>query len=167
MQTLHELAVKLQEFIIEEQLGHNRTRNIKIRRYNNLKLEITSDYDFPNIIVTIGISKASYNVETRIKVDGGLGSDEKFIRKWLTSSDVSAKLKVLYINLTTAIEDTTDEVSDIIRDIKSVRFEGEAGEVKNKYLTFFNIYKEMYRNKNKLSLKELTRNKIDNGSKKD
>ena len=72
MATLNELANKLQAFIIEQQVDPHNLRQLSVHRYNNLKLKI-AQLSYPNIIVCIGISEATYNLEDGSKVDGGLG----------------------------------------------------------------------------------------------
>ena len=61
MANLNELATKLQEFIIRSQSDAHNGRNFSKSRYNNLKLKISSTLEYPNIIVSIGISEATYN----------------------------------------------------------------------------------------------------------
>lgn len=122
MKTLHELATKLQEFIIRQQNdAHNQT-NIVVTRYNNLKLKIDTKIHYPHVVVRIGISEAVFNIAEGTKTDGGLGPDEKYVRKWLGSSTVIADLKEIYIAM-----------NDYIRaedENKSMAVEGESDEAK-------------------------------------
>ena len=53
MKTLHELATKLQTFIIKAQEDAHNSTNMSVAKYNNLKLKIESKYHFPNLIVCI------------------------------------------------------------------------------------------------------------------
>ena len=93
MKTLHELATKLQKYIIQSQEdAHNQT-NLNVTKYNNLKLRMETRIHYPNVIVCIGISEATFNIADGTKTDGGLGPDEKYVRKWLGSSTVIADLK--------------------------------------------------------------------------
>ena len=122
MKTLHELATKLQKYIIQSQEdAHNQT-NLNVTKYNNLKLRMETRIHYPNVIVCIGISEATFNIADGTKTDGGLGPDEKYVRKWLGSSTVIADLKEIFIAM-----------SDLIKaedENKAIAMEGEADEAK-------------------------------------
>ena len=122
MKTLHELAIKLQDYIIKcQQDAHNST-NMNITKYNNLKLRMETKRHYPNVIISIGISEVAYNFVDGTKVDGSLGPDEKYVRKWLNSSTIIADLKEIYIAM-----------SDLVRaedENKAIAMEGEADEAK-------------------------------------
>lgn len=122
MKTLHEMAVKLQESIIKQQDDAHNSTTLNVNKYNNLKLKMSTKFAYPHVIVTIGISEAVYNIAECTKTDGGLGPDEKYVRKWLGSSTVAADLKEIYIELSGLIkaEEESREISQ----------EGEADEVK-------------------------------------
>lgn len=99
MTTLNELANKLQAYIIEQQIDPHNLRQLSVHRYNNLKLKI-AQLSYPNVIVCIGISEATYNLDEVTRVDGGLGQDERYVLKWLSRSVIVKELKELYYNLT-------------------------------------------------------------------
>jgi len=122
MKALHELAIKLRDYIIKcQQDAHNST-NMNITKYNNLKLRIDSKYHYPNIVVTIGISEAVWNFQDGTKTDGSLGPDEKYVRKWLGSSTVVADLKEIWISVSELVRAEDEE--------KAIAIEGEADEAK-------------------------------------
>ena len=122
MKTLHELATKLQEFIIKQQNdAHNQT-NVIVTRYNNLKLRIDTKIHYPHVIVRIGISEAVFNIAEGTKTDGGLGPDEKYVRKWLSSSNIILELKEIYIAMNDFIKAEDEK--------KSMAMEGESDEAK-------------------------------------
>lgn len=122
MKTLHELATKLQTYIIKSQEdAHNQT-NLNVTKYNNLKLRMETRLHFPNVIVCIGISEATFNIADGTKTDGGLGPDEKYVRKWLGSSNIISDLKEIWLAM-----------SDLIKaedENKAIAMEGEADEAK-------------------------------------
>ncbi len=122
MKTLHELAIKLQDYIIKSQSDAHNETNMNVTKYNNLKLRMETTYHYPNVIVCIGISEAIFNIADGTKTDGGLGPDEKYVRKWLGSSTVIADLKEIYIAMSELIK-AQDES-------KAIKIEGEADEVK-------------------------------------
>lgn len=123
MKTLHELATKLQEYIINSQQDAHNSTNMSVTKYNNLKLRMeATELKYPNIIVRIGISEAIYNFADGTKTDGSLGPDEKYVRKWLGSSTVLADLKEIYNSLNDLVKIEDEE--------KAVSMEGEAEEAK-------------------------------------
>lgn len=122
MKTLHEMAVKLQESIVKQQEDAHNSTNLNVTKYNNLKLKMSTKYTYPHVIVTIGISEAIFNIADGTKTDGGLGPDEKYVRKWLATSTVIADLKEIYISLGEFIKAGEEN--------KAVAQEGEADEVK-------------------------------------
>lgn len=139
MKTLHELAVKLQTHIIKSQEDAHNSTNMNITKYNNLKLRMETRLHFPNVIVCIGISEATFNIADGTKTDGGLGPDEKYVRKWLGSSTVIADLKEIWVAMSALIKPEDEN--------KAIAIEGEADEAK----------KDAPRKKNKLrSLIDMT-----------
>lgn len=82
--TLNELSNSLKEFITEAQDAHT-GNDIKKYRYNNLKIEVSDPRitKTPQIIVTIGMSEATFNIITGEKLSGGLGPDEKYVYRWM------------------------------------------------------------------------------------
>lgn len=122
MKTLHELAIKLQDYIIKSQSDAHNETNMNVTKYNNLKLKMETRHHYPNIIVCIGISEATFNIADGTKTDGGLGPDEKYVRKWLGSSTVIADLKEIWIAMSDLIKAEDED--------KAISMEGEADEVK-------------------------------------
>lgn len=96
--TLNEMANKLQAFIIDIQSdAHNSTAaNLNVSKYNNLKLSMDETIRYPHIIIRIGISGATFSLKDGVRMEGGLGSDEKYVRKWLGHNTVSSDLTDIY-----------------------------------------------------------------------
>jgi hypothetical protein len=122
MKTLHELAQKLQEYIIRSQQDAHNSTNMNITKYNNLKLKMNSKYHYAHVIITIGISEAVFNISDGTKTDGGLGPDEKYVRKWLGTSSIVSDLKEIYIAMSDLIKAEDED--------KSIAMEGESDEAK-------------------------------------
>lgn len=122
MKTLHELATKLQSFIIKCQTDAHNSTNMNVSKYNNLKLKMDTKLNFPNLIVGIGISEAVYNFVDGTKTDGGLGPDERYVRKWLGNSNIIAELKEIWIAMGDLIKAEDED--------KAIAMEGEADEAK-------------------------------------
>lgn len=122
MKTLHELAIKLQESIIKQQEDSHNAANLNVTKYNNLKIKMDTRYAYPHAIISIGISEAVFNIAEGTKTDGGLGPDEKYVKKWLANSTVISDLKEIYISLGELVRAEDQD--------KAIAQEGEADEVK-------------------------------------
>ena len=96
MATLHEMAIKLQDYIVEQQEDAHNVSSLNINRYNNMKLIMDGKLGYPHVIVRIGISEVTYNLRDLIKIDGGLGSDEKYVRQWIGKSTIKYELNEIY-----------------------------------------------------------------------
>ena len=105
MATLNDLANKLQTFIVDQQTDAHSTSNanFNMSKYNNLKLSMDESVNYPHIIIRIGISEATYNIKEMVKEDGGLGPDEKYIRKWLGNYSVAFDLNEIYNQFTISL----------------------------------------------------------------
>lgn len=122
MKTLHELATKLQQYIIKSQQDAHNSTNMNITKYNNLKLRMETKLHYPNVIISIGISEATFNIREGTKTDGSLGPDERYVKKWLGGNSVISDLREIYIAM-----------SDLIKaedENKAIALEGEADEAK-------------------------------------
>lgn len=89
----HRLEESLKEFLMDEQSDNYNSRNANLYKYNNLKVFMSpSQNKNPHFIIRIGISEAMYDISTGDKISGGLGSDERHIRKWLDRSFIKTDL---------------------------------------------------------------------------
>lgn len=81
---LHSLEESLKNFLADEQDDKPSSISRNFYKYNNLKVMMEpKKSQTPHIIIRIGISEVVYNLIDKNKISGGLGSDEKIIRKWL------------------------------------------------------------------------------------
>ncbi len=82
--TLNELSESLKNYITESQDAHS-VNSVKNYRYNNLKIELADPRitKIPQMIVTIGMSEATFNLFTGEKLSGGLGPFEKYVYRWM------------------------------------------------------------------------------------
>lgn len=145
MKTLHEMAVKLQESIIKQQDDAHNSTSINFSKYNNLKLKMDSKYNYPHVIITIGISEAIFNIQEGTKVDGSLGPDERYVRKWLNTGTIVADLKEIYIAMGDLVK--PEEIN------KAISQEGEADEVKKDAPKKRRILKDQIESDEKIILK--------------
>ncbi len=127
MANLNELAGKLQTFIIRAQMDSHNSRSLSKSRYNNLKLKISSQLQYPNVIITIGISEATYNIEDGTKTEGSLGPDEKYVYKWISNKNIQPALKELYLSMTELV-DLEEEQQELKEELEEELMEGAAGE---------------------------------------
>ncbi len=95
--TLNELSRSLKEFIAENQDAHS-ANDIKKYRYNNLKIEVADPRTtkIPQIIVTIGMSEATFSLITGEKLSGGLGPDERYVYRWMDRGSNREELRDVY-----------------------------------------------------------------------
>ena len=107
--TLHELAVKLQESIIRQQEDAHNVGSINVAKYNNVKLIMDPTINYPHIIIRIGISEATYNLNDSSRTDGSLGPDERYVRRWLASSSVVNDLTDIYKLLQEGVDEGDDD----------------------------------------------------------
>ena len=116
------MSTKLQEYIIRSQQdAHNQT-NMNVTKYNNLKLKMDTKIHYPHVIICIGISEATFNIADGTKTDGGLGPDEKYVRKWLGGSNIISDLKEINLAMFDLIKAEDEN--------KSISMEGESDEAK-------------------------------------
>lgn len=82
--TLKELAESLKNYITDSQDAHN-TNSPKNYSYNNLKIEVPDPRltKIPQIIITVGMSEATFAISTGEKLSGGLGPYEKYVYRWM------------------------------------------------------------------------------------
>lgn len=126
--TLHEFATSLQESIIKQQEDAHNMSSLNINKYNNLKLKMDSTIHYPHVIVAIGISEATFNIKDVIKTEGGLGPDERYVKKWLSSTSVIYELNELYNTFGDLIDAKKEEQDD--NPNTYLHKEGEAEELK-------------------------------------
>lgn len=80
----HRLEESLKTFLSEEQSDKNTSFSANYHKYNNLKIYMDpSKSKIPHLIIRLGISEAMYDLEKFEKMSGGLGMDEKVVRRWL------------------------------------------------------------------------------------
>lgn len=80
---LHALEESLKSFLAESQTDSYNSPGANFYKYNNLKIYMDPKKSkVPHFIIRIGISEAMYNMQGE-KTSGGLGTDERFVRRWL------------------------------------------------------------------------------------
>lgn len=130
--SLSEMANKLRTFIIDSLNDAHNSQNMNMTKYNNVKLSMDESKNYPHITIGIGISEATYNIKDIVRTEGGLGSDERYVRKWLGNFTISYDLNEIYKNFRTSLAG----VSKIEEDSKNSDFSLEAdvnGKIKRVY----------------------------------
>ncbi len=96
--TLNELSRELRDFLVEIQSDAHNVGSVKAYRYNNLKIQVSDPRTVktPQVIVTIGMSEASFNLLTNEKVSGGLGPEERYVIRWFDRGSNKEELKDAY-----------------------------------------------------------------------
>jgi len=90
---LHSLEESLKNFLADEQNDNSDALSRNFYKYNNLKVMMEpKKSQTPHIIIRIGISEVVYNLMDKNKISGGLGSDEKIIRKWIEKPYINTDL---------------------------------------------------------------------------
>lgn len=80
---LHTLEESLKAFLLELQSDSYNSPGANFYKYNNLKIYMDPKKSkTPHFIIRIGISEAMYNMQGE-KISGGLGTDERLVRRWL------------------------------------------------------------------------------------
>lgn len=95
--TFRELGNSLKEFILDAQTDAHNVIAFSARRYNNLKLSMNPKRERkPHIVVTIGMSEATFSLPDGEKLSGGLGIDERMTLRWLGRANVLEELNDLW-----------------------------------------------------------------------
>jgi hypothetical protein len=96
---IRRLEESLKEFLSGADGNTNNSRQANLYKYNNLKIFMEPKYnEKPHFIVRIGISEATYLILGNEKISGGLGSDERLIRRWADKPYVKADLNIAWAN---------------------------------------------------------------------
>ena len=80
--------------------AHN-SRSFRESRYNNMKITMNPQKDSrPHVTITIGMSEATYSLDTHNKIQGSLGPDDRYITRWLNRAGVKEELEKLWKEIT-------------------------------------------------------------------
>ncbi len=95
--SLNQLTNDLREYIIELNSDAHNRGYFRSEKYHNLKLEIdTSNENNPVLVITVGMLKGVYSINTLEKVSGSLGADEKYVRKWFGKTGIAENIKIAW-----------------------------------------------------------------------
>lgn len=92
--SLNELAGELKAYIIELQSDAHNSGNLRVERYNNLKLAMEPNKNHnPHVMVDLSMSDAEFDIRTGQKLNGGLGPDERYVMRWFNKANTLANLQ--------------------------------------------------------------------------
>ena len=107
MASLKDLEDSLKSFLIQEQSDAHNIRTANIAKYNNLKIWMNpSKYHQAHFFVRISISEAVFSLNDCVKINGGLGYEERFIYKWFGRIGIKSKLEKIWAEASQNIEVT-------------------------------------------------------------
>jgi len=95
----HLMEQSLNEFLTESQNdGYN--RNTNLYKYNNLKMYMDpKKCSTPHIIIRLGISEAIFAIKDWEKISGSLGSDERYLKRWIERTQEQFELQTLWMEV--------------------------------------------------------------------
>lgn len=84
----------LTEFLINEMSSKYENAKSYAYRYNNLKVYMDPSKVFePHFFVSIGISEACFAIENGKKIEGGLGIEDGYVKKWSDRINIHKELE--------------------------------------------------------------------------
>ena len=103
MATFKDMEDSLKTFMIDAQSDAHNIRNTSFAKYNNIKIWMEPlRLAEPHFIVRIGISEATYSLSDCLKINGGLGYEERLVIKWFGRMGIKNKLKDLWYDASKA-----------------------------------------------------------------
>ena len=113
MATFNDLEDSLKSFMIQEQSDAHNIKTANIAKYNNLKIWMDlSKYQQPHFYVRITISEAVFSISDCMKLNGGLGYEERFVYKWFGRIGIKDKLRELWSNAQLEMNDSVGDSED-------------------------------------------------------
>lgn len=101
----------LRDFLINIQTDAYNTQGKVEYKYNNLKVYMEpKKKSIPHFWVAVNISAACYQIDPVEKIDGSMGSDERYILKWAARPNINGELKKHWTYLTNSVELISQQV---------------------------------------------------------
>ena len=97
MTTFKDMEDSLKNYIIQEQSDAHNVRSVNVAKYNNIKVLMAPNKNpNPHVIIRISISEATFSLDGFVKLNGGLGYEERFVLKWFNRYGIKDKLGELW-----------------------------------------------------------------------
>lgn len=95
----------LRDYLINVQTDSYNSKGKVQQKYNNLKVYMDPKKNStPHFWVSANISAICYQIDPLEKVDGNMGSDERFILLWASRPNINGELKKHWIYITKSNE---------------------------------------------------------------
>ncbi len=95
----HRLEESLKSYLADSQADRHNSQHANMSKYNNLKLWMAPEREStPHVCISLGISEAIYKIDGGERLSGGLGSDERYIRRWIDKPSIQSDLKNFWDN---------------------------------------------------------------------
>jgi len=79
-------------------------------RYNNLKVYMEPKrQDMPHFYVSIGISEACFSIDDGKKLEGGLGNEDGYVKRWADRTNIHKELEAHWKMLKEALQAEQDD----------------------------------------------------------
>lgn len=93
-QSIAKFANSLMDYLVDVMIDKYGDAQSFRYRYNNLKVYMNpSRISDPHFIVMIGISEAVFSIEDGKKIEGGLGNEETYVKRWAERVNINKELK--------------------------------------------------------------------------
>ena len=97
MTTFKDLEESFKNCLIQEQSDAHNIRTVNVTKYNNIKIWMDlSKYSQPHFFIRISISEAVFSAIDCVKINGGLGYEERFVYKWFARIGIKDKINKLW-----------------------------------------------------------------------
>ena len=94
MANFRELENNLKAFLIDVQSDAHNIKTLAAARYNNIKIMMDpKKIKQKHVIIKMGMSEAMFSLDTFEKMNGGLGFEERFVRRWFDRSGIKSHLE--------------------------------------------------------------------------
>jgi hypothetical protein len=114
MSALHSIEETLKDYLANAQSDSHNSANENRHKYNNLKIFFNfAKYPYPHMVVTLGISEVVFSLNSKEKVLGGLGADERYVRRWLDRAHILDRLRTIYAESLKDVTNLSVEVSNV------------------------------------------------------
>lgn len=92
-ESLNSFANSLREYLLASISDAHNTPQKLAYRYNNLKLFIDPKRESkPHFFVSVGISEVCFCIEDLKKINGTLGTDERYVVRWASKANINGEL---------------------------------------------------------------------------
>ncbi len=103
----------LRDYLINVQTDSYNTGGKIEQRYNNLKVYMEPKKNStPHFWVSVNISAVCYKIDPLEKIDGSMGSDERFVTMWAGRPNINGELKKHWVYITKSNEILTQQVKN-------------------------------------------------------